>query len=126
MQRDDVPSAASTPGEVVSTLRACQSAAFELAAALARAETALLTTIEHGSILSPVRISDGRKRPKGRVDNDTELRDFILSRITRMTFKEVVAEVALTFPPHRHVSCSSLHRWWHRRGKFLATSTAKS
>lgn len=113
-------------GDVLSVITECHAVAAALVGALGRIKEGLETGIQQGDLQAPHAFFDARRKPKSRIEGDTELRDFILSRITRMTFKEVVTEVAATFPPHRRVSCSSLHRWWHSRGKFLATPTAKS
>lgn len=111
---------------LLSVITECHAVAAGLVGALSRVKEGLEAELKQGELRAPKSFLDARRKPKSRIDGDTELRDFILLRITRMTFKEVVAEVAATFPPHRRVSCSSLHRWWHRRGKFLATPTAKS
>jgi hypothetical protein len=58
-----------------------------------------------------------RTEIRSRIEADDELRHFILARVTRLTFDQVIAEIAATFPPPRRVSRSSLHRWWHRYGK---------
>lgn len=113
-------------GDVLSVITECHTVAAGLVGALGRIKEGLEAGHKPGDLRAPHSVFDARRKPKSRIDHDTELRDFILSRITHLTFKEVVAEVAATFPPHRRVSCSSLHRWWHRRGKFLATPTAKS
>ncbi|MDT8855925.1 hypothetical protein RNZ50_13050 [Paracoccaceae bacterium Fryx2] len=34
-----------------------------------------------------------------------------------MTFDQIVTAVAEHFTPDRHISRSSLHRWWQRHGK---------
>lgn len=111
---------------LLSVIAECHAVAAGLVGALSRIKEGLEAGLKPGDLRAPHSVFDARRKPKSRIDHDTELRDFILSRITRLTFKEVVAEVAATFPPHRRVSCSSLHRWWHRRGKFLAPPTAKS
>ena len=50
-----------------------------------------------------------------RVDQDPELRAFILARITLMTYKKVVADAAEHFPPERRTNVSSLLRWWRKQ-----------
>ncbi|WP_370226254.1 hypothetical protein [Pararhodobacter marinus] len=51
---------------------------------------------------------------------DPELQAFVLARIDTLTFSQITAEVAASFPPDRRISRSSLHRWWHRHGRHLA------
>jgi hypothetical protein len=34
--------------------------------------------------------------------------------------------LAARFPPERQTSCSALHRWWHRQGKFADVAIAES
>ena len=52
-----------------------------------------------------------------RIASDPELEAFIRARIDRLTFTQIVAEVAATFPPERRTSLSALSRWWklHRQ-----------
>lgn len=57
-----------------------------------------------------------------KVPSDPELELFILTRVDTLTFKEIVAAVAAHFPPDRHVSVSSVNRWWLRTGKTLAAA----
>ena len=49
-----------------------------------------------------------------KIDSDPELRAFILARIDRMIFADIVTEVAANFPPERRVSPSGVHRWWQK------------
>lgn len=55
-----------------------------------------------------------------KIDLDSELRAFILARIDFQTYAEVVAAVAETFPPERHISLSGLQRWWSRHRPAIA------
>ena len=57
-----------------------------------------------------------------KVASDPELELFILQRVDTLTLKEIVTEVAAHFPSERHVSVSSVNRWWLRSGKTLAAS----
>lgn len=50
-----------------------------------------------------------------RLDTDPELQAFVLARIELMTYKQVVAEVAASFPPDRRTSVSAVQRWWRKR-----------
>lgn len=62
-----------------------------------------------------------RKHHRGntsKLSTDPELTAFIMDRVVTMTFAEVVEAVAEAFPPDRRISRSSLHRWWHRIGKY--------
>jgi hypothetical protein len=52
-----------------------------------------------------------------KITSDAEVEAFVRARIAAMTFAQVVTAVAEAFPPERHISQSSLHRWWHRHGK---------
>ena len=79
---------------------------------------------------APLNAADWRAQHRrgllSKLETDPELRAFVLARIDRLTFDQVVAEVAANFPPGRRTSRSALHRWWHRRGKFAAAAIAKS
>ncbi|MDR0810031.1 MAG: hypothetical protein LBE86_13050 [Gemmobacter sp.] len=55
-----------------------------------------------------------------RLDTDPELRAFVIARVSRMTFPQLAQAIAQTFPKHRRVSQSTIHRWWHREGKLIA------
>lgn len=58
-----------------------------------------------------------RGHARGKIERDPELQAFIRARCLTLTFPEVAAEVAANFPPERRVTTSTIHRWWHRRGK---------
>ena len=58
-----------------------------------------------------------RNHQRGKIERDPELQAFIRARCLTQTFHEIAAEVAANFPPDRRVTTSSIHRWWHRRGK---------
>ena len=60
-----------------------------------------------------------RTEVRSRIEADPELRAFILARIGDLTFDQVRAEITANFGPARCPSRSSLHRWWHRRGKHI-------
>lgn len=47
-----------------------------------------------------------------RINSDPELEAFIRARIGHMTFAQIIAAVAATFPPNRRTSMSALSRWW--------------
>jgi len=47
-----------------------------------------------------------------RIASDPELEAFIRARIGHLTFAQIIAEVAATFPPHRRTSMTALSRWW--------------
>jgi hypothetical protein len=47
-----------------------------------------------------------------RIASDPELEAFIRARIGQLTFAQIIAEVAATFPPNRRTSMSALSRWW--------------
>ena len=50
-----------------------------------------------------------------RITSDPEVEAFILARIETMTYAQIVAAVAQSFPKSRHISMSSLQRWWAKR-----------
>jgi len=52
-----------------------------------------------------------------KIDADPELAAFVAARIDRMTFHQLAAAVAETFPPARRVGKSAIHAWWQRRQK---------
>jgi hypothetical protein len=62
-----------------------------------------------------------RTHQRGKIEQDPELQAFIRARCLTLPFPEVAAQVAAQvaahFPPDRRVTTSSMHRWWHRRGK---------
>jgi len=49
-----------------------------------------------------------------KIESDFELQAFIRARIDRLTFMQITAEVAATFPPDRRVGKSAIHAWWQR------------
>ena len=53
-----------------------------------------------------------------RIASDPELEAFVRARIERLTFAQIVAEVAASFAPERRISMSTLSRWW--KGKRAA------
>ncbi|MCU0905551.1 MAG: hypothetical protein MUE83_17045 [Tabrizicola sp.] len=63
----------------------------------------------------PVALAEHRRAHRSgvpsRIDSDPELRAFIRDRIDRMTYKELVAEIAAAFPKDRRVCKSVLSRW---------------
>lgn len=48
----------------------------------------------------------------GRIDSDPELQAFIRARADRLTYDQLVAAIRDHFPPDRHVSRSTVHKWW--------------
>lgn len=96
----------------------------------ARAAVTRLSTALEAVVQRPLQPADWRAahrpgRPP-RIENDHELRAFILARIDRLTFDQVVSEVAAAFPPERRTSRSALHRWWHRHGKRAVAQPGKT
>ncbi|NEY89328.1 hypothetical protein [Tabrizicola oligotrophica] len=61
-----------------------------------------------------------------KVEADPEVKAFIIARLDRLTFSDIVAELKQAFPPDRHISRSSVHRWWLKTGRFLPLETAQS
>lgn len=61
-----------------------------------------------------------------KVEADPEVKAFIIARLDHLTFTDIVAELKQAFPPDRHVSRSSVHRWWLTTGRFLPPETAQN
>ena len=61
-----------------------------------------------------------------KVETDPEVKAFIIARLDRLTFTDIVAELKQAFPPDRHISRSSVHRWWQKTGRLLPLETAQS
>jgi hypothetical protein len=90
-----------------------------MVAQILTAATGLQAAIEDG-LQAPVKGSSKpleRRSNKGKIADDPDLQAFIRARILTATFASVVADVAVSFPPEKHISLSGLHRWWHRHGK---------
>lgn len=64
--------------------------------------------------LAAWRAAHRRGRPS-RIASDPEVEAFVLDRIEVMTYAEIVAAVAESFPKARHISSSGLQRWWAKR-----------
>ena len=82
-------------------------------AAVTRLSTALEAGVQRPRQPADWRAAHRRGTPS-RIETDPELRALILARIDRLTFDQVVSEVAAAFPPERRTSRSALHRWWLR------------
>lgn len=59
----------------------------------------------------------------GRIASDPELEAFIRARIDRLTYTQIVAEVAANFSPGRRTSLSALSRWWKLNRQIPPDST---
>lgn len=84
--------------------------------ALSAAEIALEGPFKSTETLlqpDPHRAAHRRGHPS-RIDQDRELRAFVIARIQHRTFEQLEADIAAAFPPGRRTSKSALHRWWHR------------
>ncbi|SFF69257.1 hypothetical protein SAMN05443635_10178 [Roseobacter denitrificans OCh 114] len=57
-----------------------------------------------------------------KIDNDPELRAFIVARINTTTFTALEREVAEAFPPDRRIGKSAIHNWWERNLKSIPKS----
>ncbi len=70
----------------------------------------------NGAATVSVAVADHRRSHRSgvppRIASDPELEAFIRARIDRLTFTQIIAEVAATFPPERRTSLSALSRWW--------------
>lgn len=53
-----------------------------------------------------------RSGTPGKIVSDPELKTFTLGMIRTATYAEIVAAVAVRFPPERHISSSGLQRFW--------------
>lgn len=66
---------------------------------------------EDGSSLHERRLRGGRGQPF-KIDTDPELKAFVMARIFERTYQQIAQDIASEFPPDRHVSRSSIARWW--------------
>lgn len=57
-----------------------------------------------------------------KIDNDLELRAFIMARIDTTTFPALERAFSEHFPPERRVGKSTIHKWWQRRVKSIPKS----
>lgn len=48
----------------------------------------------------------------GKIASDPALQAFIRARADRLTYDQLVAAIRDHFPPDRHVSRSTVHKWW--------------
>jgi len=99
---------------VLTQLRVQARAASDALDGLTRAADALEAVIQ-GGLKGPFKgvfnaLSNDLTRPtvRSKIDADSELEDFIRTRVMTMTFGEVTAPVADHFPPERRVTLSSI------------------
>lgn len=110
---------------ILAQIRAQACALAETLDGLNRAVHALEGVIEEGlqgpfeAAFNSLPSSAIRSHQRGKIERDPELQAFIRARCLTMTFSEIAVQVAASFPPERRVGTSSIHRWWHRRGKRL-------
>ena len=57
----------------------------------------------------------------GKIESDPELQAFIRARADRLTYDQLVAAICDQFPPDRHVSRSTVHKWWSAQLQALAS-----
>lgn len=57
-----------------------------------------------------------------RLDVDAELRAFVLSRIERLTYTQIEAEIARHFPDARRIGKSAIQAWWSKHRSADATT----
>jgi hypothetical protein len=99
----------------------CLAAALDAAAATALEQPlqrAIQPTVKPAPVPADPAAEHRRAHRSGvlsRITRDPEVEAFILGIIETMTYAQVVEAVARTFPPARHISSSSLHRWWRKR-----------
>jgi len=117
---------------VLAQIRAQARAGAEALDGLNRAAEALEGIIQEGlegpfnGVFNALPNAAIRTHQRGKIEQDPELQAFIRARCLTLTFPEVAAQVAANFPPERRVTTSSIHRWWHRRGKKSLPTTGKS
>lgn len=90
---------------------------------------ATLKTALEGTVEAPLNDPSNRPNPAAehlrnhrggtlsRVTRDPEIEAFIRARLDTTTLVDIVAEIAATFPKERHISMSSLSRWWIKNAK---------
>ena len=61
------------------------------------------------------RLHKSGRPPK--IDCDTEVQAFILSRIDRMTYAQLADDIAAHFPKKQRVSRSTINRWWNGQNR---------
>lgn len=104
-------------------LRAAQAAQARAIAALealleARRQQSLNTLPEFTAPLSQHR-REHKSGCASKINEDPDLRAFIMARIEYLTFQQVTDAVRSNFSQERRVGRSSIHRWWHLHGKRL-------
>ena len=77
----------------------------------------------NGDVKAAHRAAHKRGFP-AKIEADPEVKAFIIAHLDTLTFDDIVAALKASFPPERHVSRSSLHRWWQKTGRFIAPQTA--
>ncbi len=65
-----------------------------------------------------------RHIPRGKIEADAALEAFCRAHAQTLTLPSLAAAIVNHFGPARRVSVSSIHRWWHSRGKTLPDPTA--
>ena len=108
--------------QITAELRTARALCDDASARIAAAETALEGSLAEGADtpFSPPSTTPKHRRlhrpgPIPKLDADPELRAFVLARIDHMTFVDLAAAVAETFPPDRCVGKSTIHTWWQKR-----------
>ena len=75
----------------------------------------------------PPALADHRRSHRAgvppRIASDPELEAFIRARIDRLTFTQIIAEVAAAFPAERRTSLSALSRRWKSNRQLSADIT---
>lgn len=100
--------------EILATAFKLRALAAGLEAAANAPSTDRKTPVEGTSPLAAWRAAHRSGTPS-RITCDPEIQAFILDRIETMTYAQIVAAVAQSFPKSRHISMSSLQRWWAKR-----------
>jgi hypothetical protein len=102
------------------------------AEALARAHAAALALASaldtggagpvHDALKAPMNAPStplDRHLPRGKIEARSDLERFCMARARTMKFADLATAIVDTFGPQHRVGVSSIHRWWHRRGKTL-------
>lgn len=107
--------------QALAELRASHAAQVRAIAAL---ETALEQAVQQDihalpETAAPISAHRREHRPgrAPKIDNDPELQAFITTRIDRLTFDQIAADIALHFPASRQVSRSTIWEWRRRQRK---------
>lgn len=121
---DETPRPGDTMAELRQAMRDAEALNAAAGEALETASRAVKTLIETplNAAKSRELLSDSpppcahrrQHRPgrPGKIASDPELQAFIRARADRLTYDQLAEAIAKAFPPARHVSRSTIHKWW--------------